>query len=118
MRCPPRHERILIALKQGATIETRREDRHLVHVAGAYRARQSGSRQIWIKDVSEYGCRFFDKFSVLRVGTEVLLKLGNIGPIEARIRWREGSIVGAEFDQPLHPSVLGHITKFMSQDAG
>ncbi|WP_226700014.1 PilZ domain-containing protein [Qipengyuania gaetbuli] len=99
-------------------METRREDRHLVHVAGAYRARQSGSRQIWIKDVSEYGCRFFDKFSVLRVGTEVLLKLGNIGPLDAHVRWREGNIVGAEFVTPLHPSVLGHISEFMSEDAG
>ena len=97
-------------------MEKRREDRHFVRVAGAYRERQGGSRDVWIKDVSETGCRFFDKFSVLKVGTEVSLKLGHIGPLHAHIRWREGSLVGAEFDQPLHEAVLGHIVAFMSQD--
>lgn len=99
-------------------MEHRREDRHMVHVAGAYRARQSGSRDVWIKDVSEQGCRFFDKFSVLKVGTEVLLKLGNVGPLAAHVRWREGNIVGAEFEQKLHPSVVSHIVDFMSKSEG
>lgn len=96
-------------------MENRREDRHLVQVAGAYRSREGGSRDVWIKDISETGCRFFDKFSILKVGTEVLVKLGNIGPIPAHVRWREDNIVGAEFVTKLHPSVMGHIVEFMSQ---
>lgn len=96
----------------------RREDRRVVNVAGAYRAQQSGSRDVWIKDVSELGCRFFDKFSILKVETEVLLKLGNIGPLPAHVRWRQGNIVGAEFEQKLHPSVVRHIAGFMSDKEG
>ncbi len=97
-------------------MEHRREDRHIVHVAGAYRARHGMSREIWVKDVSEYGCRFFDKFSILELESVVLVKMGNIGPIPAEVRWRDGSDVGVRFEKPLHPSVLEHIARFMSVD--
>lgn len=93
----------------------RREKRFVVQVAGRYRVRNGGSRDIWIKDISEYGCRFYDKFSVLEVDTEILIKVGNIGPIPADVKWREGSTAGAEFDHPLHPSVLDHICREMDR---
>lgn len=64
--------------------------------------------------MSEFGCRFFDKFSILDVNTEILIKVGNIGPIRARVRWREGSTVGVQFEHPLHAGVLTHIVEFMS----
>ncbi|MBX7496903.1 hypothetical protein K3172_13655 [Qipengyuania sp. 6B39] len=95
--------------------ENRREERFTVQVAGRYRGRHGGSRDIWFKDISEYGCRFFDKFSILEVDSEILVKLGNIGPIPALVKWRDGSTVGAEFDRPLHPSVLGHIAREMDR---
>lgn len=99
--------------------DNRREERFMVQVAGRYRARHGGSRDIWIKDISEYGCRFFDKFSILAVDTEILLKVGNIGPIPTEVKWREGSTVGGQFERPLHPSVLEHIRREMDrQDRG
>jgi len=96
-------------------MEHRREDRYVVQVAGRYRARHGDSRDVWIKDLSEYGCRFFDKFSVLTVGSRILIKAGNVGPIPADVKWRDGSTVGAEFENPLHPSVLDHIVRFMDE---
>lgn len=95
--------------------ENRRENRMTVDVAGRYRSKHGQSRDIWIKDVSEFGCRFFDRFSVLEVGTHLLVKLGNIGPIPAEVKWREGSTVGAEFDNPLHITVLDHIVREMDR---
>lgn len=95
--------------------EHRREERHVVEVAGRYRIRNGGARDVWIKDISEYGVRFFDKFSILSVDTEILVKIGNIGPIPAQVRWREGNVVGGSFDKPLHPSVLGHIIEQMDR---
>ncbi len=91
----------------------RREPRHEVQVAGRYRSRVGSARDIWIKDISETGCRFFDKFSVLPVGTGITFRVGTIGPIAARVRWREKSVIGIEFDNPLHPSVLEHIVRTM-----
>ena len=82
--------------------EYRRETRHTVTVAGRYRARQGGARDVWIKDISEYGCG-------------ILVKVGNVGPIPADVKWRKGHVVGAEFEQPLHPSVLEHIIREMDQ---
>lgn len=96
----------------------RREDRFTVQVAGRYRGKHGNSRDIWIKDVSEYGCRFFDRFSILEEDGEILVKLGNIGPIPAEVKWREGSTVGAQFDRPLHPSVLEHIVREMDRREG
>ncbi|WP_171033093.1 PilZ domain-containing protein [Qipengyuania marisflavi] len=93
----------------------RREERHHVQVAGHYRARQGGKRDVWIKDISEYGCRFFDKFSVLDDGSNILVRVGNIGPIPAIVRWREGSVVGAQFERPLHPTVLSHIMRELDE---
>lgn len=95
--------------------EQRREERHVVQIAGRYRLRHRTTRDIWIKDVSEYGCRFFDRFSVLEPGSEVLVRIGNIGPIETQIRWRRGNSVGGRFEQPLHPGVLDHILREMDR---
>lgn len=96
-------------------VELRREERFLVQVAGRYRPRHGGSRDIWIKDLSEYGCRFYDKFSILETGADLLVKIRDIGPIPASVKWREGSIAGVEFEQPLHPSVLQHIVSRMDE---
>lgn len=95
--------------------ELRREERYVVTVAGRYRPRRGGTRDVWIKDISEYGCRFFDKFSILSTNTAILVKVGHVGPIAADVKWRDGHIVGAEFEQPLHPSVLEHIIREMDQ---
>lgn len=94
-------------------VEHRREPRHIVRVAGRYRQRMGNTRDIWIKDISEYGCQFFDKFSMLPVGGTVSVRVGNIGPIAAEVKWRNGSTVGAEFELPLHPGVLAHIIDVM-----
>ncbi len=96
-------------------LENRREERFVVQVAGRYRARHGRSRDIWIKDISEYGCRFFDRFSVLAVDSKILMKVGNIGPIPTEVVWREGSTVGAQFELPLHPSVLAHVRREMDR---
>jgi len=93
----------------------RREPRHEVQVAGRYRSRIGSSRDIWIKDISETGCRFFDRFSVLPIDTAITFRVGTIGPIAAKVRWREKSVVGIEFETPLHPSVLQHIIETMDE---
>jgi hypothetical protein len=97
------------------TRENRREERFTVQVAGRYRPRHGGSRAIWIKDISEFGCQFYDKFSILEVDSEILIKVGNIGPILTEVKWREGSTVGGQFERPLHPGVLDHIRREMDR---
>ncbi len=93
----------------------RREPRHVVQVAGRYRSRVGTARDIWIKDISETGCRFFDKFSVLPVDSNITFRVGSIGPISAKVRWREKSVIGIEFENPLYPSVLEHTIRTMDE---
>lgn len=97
------------------SVEQRREERFLIQVAGRYRPRHGGSRDIWIKDLSEYGCRFYDKFSILETGSTILVKIHNIGPIPALVKWREASVAGVEFEKPIHPGVMEHIIREMDE---
>ena len=92
-------------------------ERHAVELVGKYRAPRGQSRDIWVKDVSRTGCRFFDRYSILEVGTTISFRIGNIGPLYAEVRWRERSTVGIRFEQPLHESVLGHIVSVMDANA-
>ena len=99
----------------GPVDNKRSQERHVVQVAGRYRSRVGASKDIWIKDISQTGCRFFDKFSVLAIDSSLLFRVGHIGPIPARVRWREKSVVGVEFERPLHESVLDHIIRTMDE---
>lgn len=67
------------------------------------------ARDVEITDLSHHGCKFFDRFSNLIANAYLTIRIGSIGPIEARVRWREGGHVGIQFVHPLHPSVLDHM---------
>ena len=84
------------------------DPRHDITIIGRVRT-GSGSRDVTILDLSERGCRFHDRFGHLVEGTLLTIKLGPIGPIEAKVRWCESEYVGVEFLAALHPSVMEHI---------
>lgn len=96
--------------------EKRSRKRLEVQVAGRYRARHGSSKDIWIQNITQSGCSFLDKFSMLPVGGSIMFRIGSIGPFNATVRWCDESTVGVEFDHPLHPSVLDHIMKTMNID--
>ena len=62
-----------------------------------------------IKNLSEYGCHFTDLIGRLQPGEEITLRIGDVGPLAARVRWTEDHRAGVEFDHPLYPAVLDHI---------
>ena len=87
----------------------RGNDRHQVQIQGRYRTGRGAPRDVVVKDLSLTGCKIFDRFSSLEPGGYVSIRIGSIGPIEARVRWREHSTVGLAFDNPIHPSVFAHM---------
>lgn len=90
-------------------MELRREARYSISTSGRYR-RGTGIRfDISIKDLSEYGCQFYDVVGRLEAGDEITLRIGKIGLLHAKVRWIERRCAGVEFDQPLYPAVLDHI---------
>ena len=73
------------------------------------------AKDVTITDLSIRGCRFYDRFGRLPVGSFLTVKIGPVGPIESYVRWCEDHITGIEFANPLHPSVLDHIRAHIDQ---
>lgn len=90
-------------------MENRDNFRHSVKIQGRYRTGRGVPRDVVVTDLSRTGCRMYDRFSNLSENGYISIRIGSIGPIQARIRWREHSTVGLEFDDPIHPSVLEHM---------
>ncbi len=89
--------------------EARKDGRHLIEVWGQYRMQSGVRRDVPIKDLSETGCRFYDKFSSLLPGAEITLKIETLGPFPATVRWQEGGYVGVEFQHRLYGPTFDHI---------
>ena len=94
----------------------RKADRHEIGVMGRYRTGRGVPRDVELLDLSQTGCRFFDRFGRLDVGTEISLRVGSVGPIIATVRWQEERYVGVSFDPPLHEAVLDHMRESNSSD--
>lgn len=89
--------------------EERQSDRHPLEVWGHYRTPAGGRRDVPLKDLSENGCRFFDKFSSLLPGAEITLRIETLGPFPATVRWQEDGYVGVEFAHRLYGPTFDHI---------
>lgn len=93
----------------------RRDDRHAIEVWGQYRVKSGVRRDVPIKDLSETGCKFYDKFSSLLRGDTISLRIETLGPFEARVRWQEDGYVGVEFDTKLYGPMFDHIRLRLSK---
>lgn len=99
----------------GKPDNARNKDRRKVGIEGRYRSGRGVSRDVWITDISETGCRFYDRFGNMRPGTDITIRIGPVGPIDATVRWLEQHVNGVQFRQPLHVSVFDHIVANLSE---
>ncbi|WP_324260796.1 PilZ domain-containing protein [Altererythrobacter sp. H2] len=90
-------------------MEDRGKPRHPISVPGRYRTGSGVAKDVDILDLSETGCRFFDRFGRMIAGTEISLRIGAIGPVIATVRWCRQQVVGVEFEKPLYGPVFEHI---------
>ena len=90
-------------------MDLRREQRYSISVPGRYRKGTGVRYNVAIKDLSEYGCQFSDLVGRIDVNDDITIRIGEIGPLDARVKWVAKREIGVEFDQPLYPSVLDHI---------
>ncbi|WP_209347447.1 PilZ domain-containing protein [Pontixanthobacter sp. CEM42] len=93
----------------------RRTPRFDISVQGRYRTGSGVARDVPILEMSETGCRFYDRFGRLAPGAELTLKIGPIGPVVAIVRWCKEQIVGVEFEYPLYGPVFEHIRSQLDQ---
>lgn len=90
-------------------METRKKKRYSISAEGRYRKGTGVRFNIAIQNLSEEGCQFADLVGRIDVGDDITIRIGEIGPIPARVKWIERRTAGVEFDHPLHPSVLEHV---------
>ncbi len=96
-------------------LDRRYEERRDIGAWGRYRTGRGIARDVKILDVHANGCRFYDKFGALKADTHMVMRIGNIGPLLTHVRWTDGPVVGAEFEEPLYGAVLDHITKYFDE---
>ena len=101
MNIHPRQEQMIY--------EARRMPRFEITVQGRYRTGSGIARLIPIFEISETGCRFYDRFGRLAPGAEISIRIENIGPIVATVRWCKDHIVGVQFERPIYGPVFEHI---------
>jgi hypothetical protein len=89
--------------------EDRNRARHAISVPGRYRTGTGVAKDVDILDISESGCRFYDRFGRMIPGTQISLRIGSIGPVVATVRWCEAQVVGVQFENPLYGPVFDHI---------
>lgn len=96
--------------------EGRSSQRYEISVQGRYRTGSGVPRDVPILDISETGCRMYDRFGRLPAGTVISLRIGPIGPIVGTVAWCTDNIVGVSFENPLYGPVFEHIREKL--DAG
>jgi len=89
--------------------ETRRTERFDISVQGRYRTGSGVARHVPIVEISETGCRFYDRFGRLADGAEISIKIETVGPIIAHVRWCKNFIVGVQFERPIYGPVFEFI---------
>ena len=78
----------------------RRDDRFEIAIEGRYRTGTGVPKDVRILDISESGCRFYDRFGRLEPDKEISIRIGPIGPVVATVRWCVNHVVGIEFQRP------------------
>lgn len=91
--------------------EVRRETRTRTDLNGSVRYAFGTRRDVVVIDISEHGCRIFDRFSGLQAGEWVRVRINGMGPFEADVRWAKRGYVGLRFETPLYAPVLEHLAK-------
>lgn len=104
---PPAASPALPPQPRRTDVVKRAEERHPVTIAGRLYG-GGGSREVTIYDLSTHGCRVRDP-SLTKPGSFVSIKLGQIGPVAAIVRWQRDAFIGLKFENALYPSVLDHI---------
>lgn len=89
--------------------EGRASPRYEISVQGRYRTGSGVPRDVPILDISETGCRMFDRFGRLPAGKVLSLRIGPIGPIVATVAWCRNQVVGVQFAIALYGPVFEHI---------
>jgi len=92
-------------------MDRRRDRRWQTEVSGACLI-DGHQGQIAITEISSQGCRIQGDFANFGPGDKLRLFIGNIGPLDATIRWTAGNMAGAEFTERLDQAIVTYVAAF------
>lgn len=98
-------------MEQSRAIQKRQEPRLPVEITSRYRTGSGQAHIVRVSNLSRSGCMLHQNYSALSVGRMLTIRLGEIGPIDSVVRWKDGLNVGLEFITPLHPAMMDHLTR-------
>lgn len=90
-------------------LDLRREMRGRVIMPGAIRHNVTCRAEVAIADLSTSGCRINRPGQDLAIGSAVFVRLHELAPLRAMVRWNQAGLTGLEFEQPLYIAVLDHL---------
>ncbi len=92
-------------------MDRRRDRRWQTEVSGACLI-EGHQGQIAITEISSKGCRVQGNFAKFEPGGKLRLFIGNIGPLDATIRWTAADMAGAEFTERLDQAIVAYFAAF------
>jgi hypothetical protein len=92
-------------------MERRRDRRWQTEVSGACLI-DGHQDQIAIIEISANGCRVHGNFANCGPGDTLQLFVGNIGPLDATIRWAKANMAGVEFKDRLDQAIVAYFAAF------
>ena len=93
----------------------REKERVNVNVMGTVRTGSGRPIQAEITDLSENGCACTVGSIWLKSSAHASLRIGDLGPIDATIRWVNDRQVGIEFHRPVYDPVFEHLREMIAQ---
>lgn len=88
----------------------RDHDRKPVAMSGTLRT-PYGRQNVGLSNLSLMGCRIEAVFMTLTVDQRIVLRPDGLEGLNATVSWSSGPAAGLKFDNPLHPSVVDHLSK-------
>ena len=85
-----------------------------VLIDGQLRSGTGACRAVLIEDLSAGGCQFKSPVR-LETGMFLTIRLGQVGPIDARLRWQQDDHCGVGFERSLYAPVLDHIAPIFAR---
>ena len=93
----------------------REKERYNISVMGNVRTNLEASIQAEITDLSENGCACTVGTQSLKRNDHASLRIGDLDPINATIRWVNDRQVGIEFYRPVYGPVFDHLREMIAQ---
>jgi len=89
--------------------DRRREGRHRVLMSGRCHLAPGQSPEVWLTQISVWGCQITVREGLLAADQHVVIKTGAIEGLPGIVRWTLGELAGIEFAQPLDEGVLADL---------